>query len=164
MKNSMREEKKWLLIVLFLFLFLIFLICKIYGFWDFTGKYQIRAVFCEKDYANLLLTLDGEKKTTWGIYEEYTKDDNFVITFRNKRNVSRVGIYNAEADVCRTRPIEIYVAEGTSGWIPCNITVESPDVYTTWYVLDSPVEAEQLLLHYVDEEKGYWPITELSIE
>ncbi|MDD5853748.1 MAG: hypothetical protein PUD03_06630 [Lachnospiraceae bacterium] len=111
-----------------------------------------------------MLTLDGEKKTTWGIYEEYTKDDNFVITFRNKRNVSRVGIYNAEADVCRTRPIEIYVAEGTSGWIPCNITVESPDVYTTWYVLDSPVEAEQLLLHYVDEEKGYWPITELSIE
>ena len=159
-----KDEKRWLAIAIFLILFFVFLIFKIYGYFDYTGKYGIRALYCEKEYQSLLFTLDGEKKTTWGMNEEYSKDDNFSITFRKKRTVKELRIYNAEAATDPTKAIEIYGAADGSGWVPCPFVQEMEGENLVIYKLAQPVEVEQLLLHYVEEENGHWPITELYIE
>lgn len=159
LKNS---KKKWNIIVCFLVLFLIFLLLKINGYFDYSSKYGIESIYCEKDRYDLLFILDGDKKTTWGLLEEYSMNDSLVISFRHKRVVSEVQLDNERWKEYPTKSVALLYAVGDSGWMECEKETSIINGQIR-FELNTPVEADQLLLIYMDDISGQWPITELYI-
>ena len=142
-------------------LFSLFWLLKIYGYFDFTGKYGIERLTSNIYPNNLPLLLDGEPGTAWGGEDGWVngKGDWLVISFRKPVKLSslKMEVYNGMLP----NRLEFYVESAPEVWE--NIHPRSQDYETGFFSFEERSVYALKVSIAEDAEKVSWKITELII-
>ena len=154
------KEYKWYVISAVMLLFLIFLLLKINGYFDYTSRYGIEWIIGDEGY-NCLMILDKDEKTTWGLLNNFQTNSSLVMKFKDNRSISKVRIINASDE--ETVPMSIFVSDDGQNYLPCQSTVDFNGNMTE-YTLDAGVSGIYMAFVYGGVAGGHWPITEVEID
>ncbi len=150
---------KWYIIAALLFVYLIFLILKINGVWDYTSKYGIEWIADGEGY-NSVMMIDGDVETTWGRLENFEPGSNVHIKFKKNRSISEVRLLNLSE--YETAPMGIFMSDDGENFRLCPVTQSVEDKKTS-YKFETPQSGTYLVFTYGAEAAGHWPITEVEI-
>ena len=158
-----KKDIKWIGILIIILFFCAFYLLKIYGYFDFSSKYGIESISCTQLQDNALFVIDDDVETTWGLLEEHNPGEMFLIRFTGERVFHNISIHNVLFDKYETKKMNIYVSQDEIEWILCERNEEETEDKII-YILDKEYRGKYLKFEYVEEESGFWPITEVIIE
>ena len=127
----LKANIKWLMISLILGLYIAFLLCKINGLFDKSGKYGIETIHCSQRFRNEFFFIDDDEKTVWGRSETHSPGEYIEYKFRAPRKIGKIIVYNSTDE--RDVPINISISMDGENWQECEVEeLDSDDemVYT----------------------------------
>lgn len=156
------EKNRWPLLCLFLCGYFAFLLVRINGWGDFTGRDGIESIQCSEAYDNnRVIMLDGDRGTTWGLSETHQTDEQMVFKFRTVRQIGRIILMNCSE--VESVPVTVWVSPDGAEWRQCE-GKWSQETSVDTFIMDQPDMTRFLMLKYAGQTEGYWPITEVRFE
>ena len=118
--------------------FIVFYICKINGYFDFSGSDFIQNVSTNRNSYNIPLLLDGEMKTDWGTLE-CQEGDYLIITFRKEILIDSISMYSSPE--ARPAQIAFLYLEGED-WKDCDAKELQDNIWSFSPVVTTAVRIE----------------------
>lgn len=144
-------------------IFFVFYILKIFGYMDYTSKYDIQDVFCYDTFVDWTLTLDNNMKTTWGLPELHNYNKPFIIKFKKYKKIKSIEIYNSEYRKHPFPPIDIFTSQDGVKWSSCKYNLYSKNDKFIFLFYPNTCNGNFINLVYKNKAKSYWPISEIII-
>lgn len=161
MKESYNEaDRKWLVIAIIIFLFLLFLIIKINGYMDFSGRFGIEYITCKDRFPNnRVMMIDGDTGTTWGLDEYHQPGEEILFRFRKNERISRFRLINESSET--TVPVCLFFSSDGNTWEECKETwLQSEHCLELGFNPEYDIRFIKLV--FAGKNEGYWPITEVQ--
>lgn len=157
-KSNFRD----ILSVLFVVLFCLFWLSKINGYFDFTGRYNIKHLYASRCSYNALLMLDNELKTNWSNKDEPHDNDYLIISFRFPQIIDKIEMFSSsspklrlvswDSDSCKNKYIKYHCQHD-----------EGSNVYV--YVLEEDKAIQNIRIEVDDiGTKVPWTVEELKFD
>lgn len=151
-----RSSLRNLFSILFVVLFSFFWLAKINGYFDFTGRYNIKCLRASRYSHGALFMLDDELKTSWSNKEAPHDNDYLIINFRFPQIINRVEIVSSsspklklmswDSDSCKSKNIKyhcqhdkgnniyVYILEENDAIQNIRIEIDDKGTQVSWTV------------------------------
>jgi len=151
------------IIFLSIIVYLCIFVLKIFGFYDYTAKYDIQYLSAAKQENEVSFILDNDLKTSWG-YAFFEKAESVIAKFRKIKKIKEIIITNKDYkhEVFYLPKINIYSAYDLNNWKLCNYKLTQINE-KHHYIFDSLCEGNFLKLEYANDDTGHWVISEIEI-
>lgn len=154
--------------LLILIIFAFAYILKIYGYWDFSSRYNIKEIICTNETHNSLLLIDNEIKSAWGAKHLTSKNEHISIFFRKFQKIDSLSIifYNLGYFGIKSSPKKIKIYKFDQGdWNEIKYSEEilrHDDKIEQKIVLNCITDAVRI--QYQGDENQYWIISEINFD
>ncbi len=147
----------YILIILFIGL----LILKIFGYCDYTAKYDIEEISCNQKFYNSSFVLDNDLKTIWGLTEKHHKNEPFIFKFRKIKDISSLQILTDEKKYPFPK-IDILSSNDKKNWHLCQYDLSKINNGII-YEFKNSCKGKYLSLVYMEDTPSYWAISEIML-
>ena len=142
-------------------IFAVFYILKLFGYCDYTGRYDIEEITSQQKNYNSPLMIDNDIRTTWGIGDIHYKNEKINISFRKVKDITSVWILVDKLEK-KVPEIAFLYSEDSINYSVCKYGLEVNEIeYKYNFIL--PCRGRYMQLVYLDEEPGSWLISEIKI-
>ncbi len=158
MRNSLN------IIISGIFIYLLIFCLKIFGYYDYTTKYDIQYLHTPDMFLNeIYYILDNDINTSWG-YNSLNNNGYITIKFRKLKKIKNIQIINKayDAEEFYFPNINIYSSDDSHNWKLCNYKLTENNEIRD-YSFNPVCEGKYINLEYANENAGYWIISEIEI-
>lgn len=151
---------KWYIITGILLAYIVFMVLKINGVFDYTSRFGIEWIRDQEGY-NSVMMIDDDVETTWGLLTEFAVGSQVVMKFKGIRSFSEISVLNVSEE--STVPMSVYVSTDGDNFTRCE-SDSGVEGQTTVYTLHGDVSGGYIMFVYEGSDAGHWPITEVTIK